>query len=315
MSYGTLGTVQVDFQNSFGTLLTDSLQPIPIISETINETIEQITEGGMRGRLGEPPIQEGARAIGGNIVAEAHPIAMGSLLKSVFGQVTTTSDTNDQTHVFQPRTADFDDFSAVDPLTILIDRDVSCGHLYYDMLGSRLELSISQGQLLQMTTDFMGGKFQRNVNATPTYPAGSPFPWRVSSASFAGAVLNDLRDFTVTLDNNLENFWTLQDCSVPYRTKRNNFLMAAGNITMLFTADSVMTDFLDQTENAFTLFFTGPSSPATLRIDVPSMRLGEYSPRITGPGLLEVSAAFKGVFNANSNSPMGVTLVNTQTFY
>src|SRR3990167_4726739 len=103
VGYGMLGHLGWDAQNSYGTAKVSSQHFIPIISERFEWMHEPIEESAMYGRFGASPFHEGVRFVDGEIQMESHPIEMGHLLKSVFGQVTTTSAAGTQTHLFLPR--------------------------------------------------------------------------------------------------------------------------------------------------------------------------------------------------------------------
>ena len=102
MAYGQSGHFALSFQESFGTLFTGSQFFIPLISETIGETIEQLVENNMYGRFAESPYHEGLHEISGEIRAEAHPIYLGAFLKAALGQPVSTLVTSAYEQDFLP---------------------------------------------------------------------------------------------------------------------------------------------------------------------------------------------------------------------
>ena len=315
--YGNLGDLQLGMQNSFGTAVSDagSFSAISIVNESLNETIEQLAESGMYGRLGEAPYRTGARKVEGSVGIEAGPVSLGWLLRAACGQITTTV-SSVQSHVFEPQTADFDASAALTPATIQINRDVGSSHIFQDLVCSKLSMGITQGQLLTADADFIGTFFARVADAAPTYNVLEPFTWRVASAGYNGAVLNDITEFNVTLDNQLEAVYFLTNTNIPQRILRSGPVQVTGGLTMLFFANSIYDNFLDQDENSFALHFNlDQSSASQLTLALGSMRFENMEANLSGPGLLEVSAGFRGIFNTNSNAAIRYTLVNCQESY
>jgi hypothetical protein len=321
VGYGMRGHVLWDAQNSYGTSKVTSQHAVPIINETIVKRMDHLTDGGMYGRYGESPHYEGPHRVEGSISMESHPIAIGHLLKSVFGQVTTTSDTGLQSHEFIPRnTADWDDFAAGQPVTMEIARAQSSTEsaaLYYDMVGNNISFSIANGQLLKVSADFLGGGFSRKAAATPSFPSAEPFRWAQASASFNGWGLQEIRDLTVNLRNQLEIQYTLNNTNTPRRIKRTGPYMVEVSGRIQFASHSLWIDFepFNSAPTRFFTTFTGRVSPYAFTLDVPSMRLTAFEPNISGAGIIEASFSARGEFNTSSSYALRALLVNTQTYY
>ena len=316
MGYGMLGHVAWDFQNSYGTSKVSSQKFIPFLSENFNFRVEELREGNMYGRFGEPPFHESMKHIAAELSMEAHPQAMGVLLKSVFGQVTTTSATGVQNHEFIPRnTADFDDRAVSQPATIEVNRNVGSAGLYYDVVGSRLQLAIANGQLLRLDWNGIGAGFSRGAPATATYPAHKPFRWVQSSVSYNAWEVQDLRDLRVTLDTPLEAIYTLGTSNTPFRIKRSGFYTVEVAGTLQFAQHSFWLDFENFATRRFFANFVSSDAPHVVTIDVPRMRFNSFNPVIAGPGLVQAAFTAKGEFDTNSSYALRVLLVNTETYY
>ena len=318
--YGMLGHVMVQAQNSFGTKLVSSLQAIPITGESISKTIEELAEAGMYGRFGESPYHRGTQVLGGSIEMEANPTAMGHLIKAVFGQIATTSDTNDQTHVFDPlNTGDFDDRAAVRPYTIEIHRDVGSAAQHLDMCGNQLTLNIANGEILNLSADFIGTQFSKVTAGTPSFPDVKPFLWAQSSVSFNGWAIEDMRDLTVTLNNNLEAIYTLRSkaagfANTPYRIKRTAAYQVEISGTVQFASQSLWAAFESLTDVPLLVNFKG-DTPHNCLIDVPKLRLTSFTPVIAGAGVIEASFGGRGQFHVGSANALRITLTNTHEYY
>ena len=319
MAYGQSGHLAVSFQNSFGTSTTNSAHFIPIISESLTEGIGQMVEKNMYGRLSEAPTHEGLHSIAGDIRTEAHPIGCGVLFKSALGRVTTTPQGAAFRHEFLPLTEDWDQFAAVPPTTIKVHRDVGSSFLYYDMLASALNLEMAHGQFFSASINMVGGRFSQQAAALPAYPLGRPWSWDVSSASYDGAAVTDLRQLSLTFDNQLAAHHTLSSGKYPQRIKRSAAQTVGVEGTLLFQDQVLFNEFRNQTEKRLVLHFAGETVATSyqnaLTIDIPRLRFSEFSPQLAGPGQLEVSFSAKGIFDPTSGYALRVTLTNTHPGY
>lgn len=312
--YGMLGHILWNAQNSWGTSQVTSQMPIPLISESIVEHIDQLPETSMYGRFGEPPYHAGKSHISGDVSLDALPIPIGHIFKAAFGQVTTTSATGIQTHVFAPKTTDFDDRCALPPITIEVDRGVGSAALYSDMQVGKLTIKAANGQLLGVTASLIGAGFTRQVAATPTFPSNAPFQWSTASISWNGIVCNDFRDLTITLDNNLVEQYVLTNTTVPFRIKRAGFYKVDVAGTLIFAAHSYWDAFLNQSELAVFANYVG-GTPDVLTLSVPKMRLKTFDPKIANAGIVEAAFTAEGMYLTTSLSAFGITMVNTQPWY
>ena len=319
MAYGQSGYLAIHFQDSYGTSNVDSAHYIPLVSESVVEAVGQIVENNMYGRLAESPYHEGLHEISGDISTEAHPIYLGTFFKAALGLTTVTAQGSSFVHEFLPAAADWDEFAAVPPMTLEIHRDAGSAFLYYDVLASELLLEVAQGQLLTAGLTVLGGRFGRQVAVTPSFHAGRPWTWDVVSASFDGAAISDLRQFTLRFSNQLGAMYTLSGDKVPRRIKREGSQQVAIEGTMLFQDQSLFQEFLDQSEKRLLLTFAGEtvaqSYQAQVTLDVPKLRFGEFKPGLSGPGQLEVSFTAAGVYDSTSSYALRATLTNTQPAY
>ena len=319
MAYGRSGYLAIHFQNSFGTSNTGSAHFIPLISESIEESIGQLIEDNMYGRLAESPYHEGLHAVSGELRTEAHPIYLGAFLKAALGAISTTAQGSAFLHEFRPAATDWDDDAAVPPMTLEIHRDAGSAFLYYDALATDLGLEIAHGQLLSAALGVVGGQFGRKSAATPSFHAGRPWTWDVVSASFDGATIPDLRQLTLRFSNQLAPFHTLGGGKTPRRIKREGPQQVTVEGTLLLRDQALFQEYLDQSERRLLLTFAGETLSSSysvqLTLDVPRLRFSEFKPALSGPGLLEVAFAAHGVYDSSSSYALRATLTNTQAAY
>lgn len=315
--YGQLSALQLNEQNSFGTANVDSLFAVPIVNESLNKTVDQIVEDNMYQRFGESPSHEGVNGVDGSIQIQPEPDGIGYFLKAAFGRVITTSDINDQTHVFLPLDiSDFDDKAALPPFTYIVNRDVGSSMLYFDCLVNNITIEAANGELLSLSVDVMGGAYQNNADVTPTFTDFNPFPWNTSSVQFNGVFLGDLRSFTLQVANNLETVYTLAGSRTPDKIKRTGMVNVTGTLVLDFASNSLMTEFLDQNERQlFINFQSQTNSPAELLIDIALMRITEYTVGVAGPGINQLNMNFVGKYDVNSSYAIQITLINTRDEY
>lgn len=313
--YGMKSHVMWNFQDSYFASQVTSLQAIPVTEVTLNHTIEQIVEENMYSRFGESPYHEGAHTVEGDITMQAEPIAMGWLLKATMGLTSTTSDTNNQTHKFTPRTEDFDCHAATDPGTAEVYYDQGSAAVYYDLVGNTLSLGVTNGELMTVTAGFVGAGFSRKAAGSPTYPNAKPFIWDQFSGSYDTNDIKELKDLTIDFSNQVEADWTLTSSKAPQRIKRTGPQTVEITGTMLFEAQSYMQEFENQTEKRFLAHFAGQQSPNAITIDIPKMRFKTYEISVTDAGRIEAAFTAQGIYDTTSSYAIEVTLVNTQTYY
>lgn len=318
-TYGMTGDVQFQFQNSFGTSQVDSLESMPFMSEGLAFTIEPLREENMYSRLAESPVHEGQHAWDGPLAFEVQPSLLGYFIKGAFGQVVTSSDAGTQTHVFEPKQSDFDEFSAVPPMSLLVNRDSpsaqNCGYLYSDGHITQFNLEIANNTLLKSTAEFVGVNFKNSAIIAPTFNATEkPWTWDVASASINGVAVCDFKTLNFTFTNNLERQYTLCGSKTARRVIRSGMQTIEVTGTVAFNSNSFQQALLDQNEWAFMLHFVG-DAPHALTIDVPLARVKEWSPTMGGAGEIEAAISFSGEFSPTSNTAARITLVNTQAAY
>jgi len=313
--YGMRGHVMIQCQSAFGTSLTTSLTAVAVTNASLVYGIEQKIETGMYGRFAESPYHSGFWSFGGDITMEASPISLGWFLKSALAAPTTTSGTNTQTHLFKPATSDFSDRAAVTPLTIEQHIDVGSAGVFSDMCGNTLSFNVANGELLNVTAGFIGAGWTRKAAGSPTYPAAKPFKWDQFSGSFNSAAIVDLNDLTITVNNNLEARYTLQNTAVPRKIKRTAQQVIELTGSMLFQSHSYFDAFLAQTEYPFKIHFAGSQTPNALTFDFPALRFKSFEASIGGPGLIEASFTAGAMYHTGSATAMAVTLVNTQALF
>lgn len=318
MAVGQRGHVGFQFQNSFGTVSSAAVY-VPFVSESLQEKIPRIVADGMRSRYESGPRFAGFKEIGGDLVTEIHPIAIGFLLKGWCGQASGTLATSAYTHTFNPVTADWDTKSALPPLTMEVYRDVGSAMQYYDQLVNGFTIDIAHGKLLKATMSLIGANAQKAVKTTASYYPGSEYTWNQCSVSIGGTAMTGITQLTIKGDNALEAKGTLDGSLGPNRILRNGVRKLEISGTVILEDDVQKDAFRANTAQRLLVTVTGQSVSsgvnALFKIDVPSMIYTEWPDNIGGPGLIEVGFKAEADFNEGSATMVTFTLVNTKISY
>ena len=322
MSYGLDTTLAISFQNSYGTSLTSSRFWIPFISEGFAVTKEMLVEGNMTGRFDEGQHYEGVNANDGSIEAEANPQALGALFKAFFGAPTTSaSGTALKNHLYKPTTSDFDKYAAKIPCTITkYLGDGGSAHLYYDMVASKLALSIANGELLKCNVEFVGGKYSQVAAAAASLPSNKGWTWDVTSVSIGTSAQTGLRDLNINIEEGIEGKHFLGNAKTPGRIKRNGARTTTVGGTIVFDNQDEYQQFLSQTERELVVTLKGITVIQsgyydTLEIKIPQLRYTEFKPVAGGAEEIEVGFSAKAIYSTASATAIQVTLTNTQAAY
>lgn len=321
MSYGQKSHVGISFQNSFGTLLQNSVYWVPFLTEGVGEEKPQLISENMRGIFDEGDHYEGVNAAPGELEVEAEPIALGVMLKAVFGDPVSVQSNAMYTHTFKPTTADFDVYASNVPVTYekYMD-DGGSATLFYDLVGNMLELSVANGEFLKAKVGFVGGRSSQQAAATPSYPDTKKWTWDVASVSIGGAAKPEFNALTVTVEENTEPGYTFNTSKAPSRVKRTGMRVISVAGTLKFDDQIEYQEFRNQSERAFLVHFEGVNDVASgykeaLTVELPLLRYSENKPVVGGPGEVEVSISGKGVYSIDSATALQITLVNTQPAY
>lgn len=321
MSYGMKTNVGISFQNSYGTLLTNSIYWVAFLSEGFAVNKEQLISEGMTGVFDEGISYEGENSNEGKLDFEVNAISLGVAFKAAMGSPSSVNSGSIYTHTFKPRTADFDQYAANIPCTIVKDLgDPGSAHQFYDMVSSKLSLSVANGEFLKGSVEFMGGKYSQVVAPPASFTAAKNFTWDVASIALSASANGDLQELSLELDESLENRWTLNNTKTPSRTKRSGRRTLAVDGTIIFDNQTEYQKFIAQSEQNLTVYFKGPTSIQsgyfeTLQMIIPLFRYTEFKPVAGDAGKITVGFSGKGVYSTTSATALHFILVNTQAAY
>lgn len=320
MAYGQEGHLGMSFQNSLGTSNVDSMSYFEFISESLVETIEELQSESLSSRLEEPDDYEGIHTIAGDINLEVHPHSFGKILKAWSGQESVSYQNSCYSHLFLPRTGDWDaEKAALQPLSIEVYKDTGSAGLFFDMMSNTLVFEIAQGALVKATAGMVGAQFSWLNKSTPSYDPGSFWTWDTVSVSLAGNAVSDVSALTLTFNNNLEGKGYLDLKKYPSRILRTDFRTCEISGTMLLNGDTEARNHKNRTKQRLLITITDPTTVMLahnqLVIDIPKMLYTEFPDNIVGTGLIEVGFSAKAKYDSDSSYAMQFTLVNTTPTY
>lgn len=320
MPYGQDAKLALAFQTSHGTVVSDtsSFYPMPFLSEALSPDYPELLSENMEGQFDEGEAYSGARNVGGTLSFEAQPQTIGVALKAICGTPTVTNSSNIRTHVFRPRTSDFDVNVSGNPLTLYKNlADGGQVPIYRDLVATRLELSVANGEFLTVGMDMTGGVVDTKITSADIGSAeGKKWTWDVSSLQLGGAANTDFADLTITLDEQASPRHVLQTSRDPARVKRDGRRQIRVSGTVRFSNQTEYDNFLAQTTQAFRATFTSPTEIQsgyydTLDIVIPAFKYLAYPVEFSGPEEMQVTFEGKAEYHQGSGTAIEFTLINT----
>ena len=323
MPYGQNAKIGLAFQNSHGDVaVVASMYSMPFLSESVTPDIPELLSANMEGRFDEGEAYSGARNVGGTFQIEAQPITVGVLLKSLMGNPVSVTSGAIFTHTFKPRTSDFDVNVTGNPMTMYKNlADSGQVPLYNNLVCTKLEFGLSNGELLTVDADMTGGVVATKTTSVNIGVAvGRKWPWDVTSVELGGASNVDFEALSIVIDEQASPRWTLQTSRDPARVKRDGRRQIRVNGTVKFTDQTEYDKFLADTLQNFKLTLTGQTVIQsgyydTLTFEFPSFKWLTYPIDFTDEAEKIVSFEGKGDYNVGSGHSVVVTLINTQATF
>lgn len=319
MPYGQDAKLGIAFQTSHGTVANaSSYYAMPFLSENLTPAYPELLSENMEGRFDEGEGYSGARNVGGTLSMEAQPVTVGVMLKAICGTPTLITSDSLTNHVFKPRTADFDANVTGGPMTLYKNlADGGTVPIYRDLVATRLELSVSNGEFLLANMDVTGGVVDTKIASQDIgSAAGKKWTWDVTSLQLGGAANVEFADVNVIIDEQASERHTLQTSRDPARVKRDAKRQIRINGTVRFEDQTEYDLFLAQTTQAFRMTMTGAVEIQSgyydaLDIVVPAFKYLTYPVEFSDAAELQVSFEGKADYHTGSATAIQITLTNT----
>ena len=325
MPYGQDAKIGLGFQNSHGQAVTDigSFYLMPFLSESVMPEVPELLSQNMEGRFDEGEAYSGARNVAGTLSNESQPVTVGVLLKAICGTPATVSNSVAAgeffTHTFKPRTADFDVNVTGNPMTM--HKNIADGGqvpVYQDLIATRLELSIANGEFLNAAAQFTGGVVgTKQTSDTIAAATGKKWTWDVSSVELGGSANTEFANISFIIDEQASPRWVLQTSKDPARVKRDGKRQVRVNGTVRFEDQTEYDLFLASTTQALELTLTGTTEIRSgyydvLNIVVPAFKYLSYPVAFSDPAEMQVTFEGKADYHVGSACSVAIALTNTQ---
>ena len=319
MPYGQDAKIGFAFQNSHGTVASiNSMYPMPFTAESIVPDVPELLAQNMEGRFDEGVAYAGARNVGGTIQVEAQPQTLGVWLKALMGDPTSVQSGAIYTHTFQPRTADFDTNVIGTPISMYKNlADAGQVPLFRDLVCTRLEFNLANGELLTIGAAITGGVVEtKTTSADIGTASGRHWPWDVTSVELGGAANVDFQNLSVIIDEQATPRWTVRTQRDPSRVKRDGRRQVRVNGTVRFADQTEYDLFLATTAQNLKITMTSPIEIQsgyydTFTMEFPAFKYLTYP--IDFPDESEKLVTFegKGDYVVGSGHSVVMTLINT----
>jgi hypothetical protein len=328
MPYGQNARVGLGFQNSYGTAVTviTSFYRMPFLSESITPDVPELLSQNMEGRFDEGEAYSGPRNVMGTISNEAQPITVAVLLKAIMGNPVTVLNSTALgaffVHTFKPRTADFDVNATGNPMTLHKNlADDGQVPTYKDLICTKLELAIANGEFLTAAADFTGGVVTtKQTSGALAAATGKKWTWDVTSLAIGGTANLDFGNLNFIIDEQASPRWTLQNSKDPDRVKRDGRRQIRVNGTVKFTDQTEYDKFLISSTQALRVTLTGTEEIRSgyfnvFDVIVPAFKYLTYPVVFPDPAELQVSFDGKADYHVGSATSIQFQITNTQSTF
>ncbi len=308
MPQGANGHVGIAKEVTWGTAVA-ATDYIPLISESLTESIEQIADESIKASRFENKSIPGQIEVKGDIVAEVRPTSIGYLLRSALGAVTVTG-TGTYTHTFTPASTAFDPDCFLPPYTLEVNRDHPQAWQYAGAVVNSLQFAFGAKQkLLRATAGIIAKNATLITKTTPNFEAAAPFTWDQAAVQLGGTAFARLEDFGLKLDNKMAGIFLLSGDRNIDKLYPDGRSTADADLTMDIIDMAQYNAFKASTDQTLTVTFTAGTN--VLKFTLPNLRYIDYPVNIGGPGRIAVKVKGK-VFVDNT---FKIELTNSKTSY
>lgn len=256
----------------------------------------------------------GNKPVTGNLTGPIDLIAIGYILKMVFGAPTTTGVESPYTHTFK--------VGAITP-SFLLEKGWPADSKYYLYNGCKaagLNIGFGGNGELRYTVPIIGAKETYSGDAsyqeTPTTDVSSPatiFHNCDAAAREGGSLIDTLEEISFNFQNNTVMGFGLDGTGEGTHSAEGNPLID-GRIKGMFDVDTIISKGRDHTKSSLSVECA--SGAYSLSFLCSELEYSQESPSITGPGGSYLDLSFIGYYyNSDAASDFHVVLVNSQPSY
>jgi len=253
---------------------------------------------------------KGPISVAGDLSFDMRYEGFEKLFKCAFGSVDTTQPEGTDVDVYQH------EFTIADTLgtglTIEIGKDASAFQATGCMINN-LTFDITNTGFLGLTVGIIGKDIGTAGTVSPSFPTAPLVVFSEGTVSYAGTA-TDVETASITLNNNLSDDRRYIGSRTIKQPLRSGKIEVTGTFTINFTSVNEYDDFRDAQERALQLKFegatiSGGTSPYTVQIDCPYIRLTGGLPKIDDEGPIKVELPFKA-YSDGTDKELKLTLIN-----
>jgi hypothetical protein len=322
MAYGQDTQLGICFQNSMGETLTQSVYWIPHIDESFALTKETVKEQSAYGRFSPGGMHEGKNANEGGFNAEINMLTLGAVVKSVLGDpLTIVNSGSVYEHRHLDRNTDFDSRAANRPVTVVKQlSDGGSAHLYGDMVGKSLTISVANNELLKCSAEYVGGRYSQQSHIGAPLPTNKAVVYSASSLDFGGSIIKSIEELSITFDEKIEATYTHDTKKYPRYLKRSDFRSVEVSGTLIYTNQTEFQKFVGYNTEKIVINFLSATQIQSgynerFQVILPAFRYTDFKPLNTGPGLIKVGFTGEAEYSVDSAAMFDCRIWNTQAVY
>ncbi len=321
---GSAGRILFDWETSYGTPKTAGKAPVNVPFNSCDVRLTRALQQAATIRGDRNPVDpfQGNKDVQGSLVVPVDFSVLGYLLKAAIGSPVTTGPvdaggTDVYTHTFK--------IHAVNSLpSFILERGFTdlaqpIHQLYSGCKVNTLELMVGGDGELVATLGIMGAD---ETSGTTSYADGetiqNPFTERFqqfdASAEEGGAAVNLLREFKLSLANNLDGGSYVIGGGGARRALPEGIAGVSGSISALFEDDAILAKARGNTESSLKVTFA--SGVHELSLFLPELKYQQNSPAISGPGGVALDLEYQAYKADHADgSALIVVLKNTVASY
>jgi hypothetical protein len=327
MSYGAQIKFAIGRQSAVGSggavTAAGSFHHVPLVSEDIGLEKAEVVSANLTGRFEQGAVYDGVSRIAGTLEFEPEPWSVGAVLDAAVNRATGVASGSMKNFTFLPRTADYSPLFCNEPYTIYAQfSDASSAEHFFDCQFNGVDFTFAQGQLLRARASVVGGRrVETGVGSLGitlhTADALKNWLWDVTSVSYGGNGISNMSEVTVSLNENIEAQYSLDGTLLPYKYARSGFREVTVSGTFYFSDRTILNDFVAGTQKQLIITARNLRANiqsgyyATLKIDVPQLKITQFKPGVSGPGEVSVQFTGRGITDPTSAYAVQYFLLNT----
>jgi hypothetical protein len=310
------------------------------VSETLEHTISELEEGSISGRRDAPPSHKGIDTGAGDIVFEPNPNAIGVIFNAAIGEdvsslVTAAGSTGANStseagkpqffHSFIPRQTSFAGTSFLEPIGIMVYKDVGSAFMFNGSIVTGLEVDIQAGALVGATATAMTREVRRieriaAINSLVS-SGGRPWVWDMASIEVSTDVTcgnlaanTNFEQLTLSIEVPHEGVTLLDGTKFYAEFQPNDFRRMNISGTLSFASQAEYDAFAAYESRRMRITVQNVNSALTIgnvaslnangflgyygmRIHIPSMKYLTWSTPVGGPNRLQTTFTAKAEYD------------------